>query len=125
FTTRQIIITRVYHQALWWIAFVGHIIFNLAFWILPFLHPVLWAAVYALSAAKSWVRYRAVATVLPVPALSRHVWFYILSSPLVALLFLYNMIASMLSNEIVWRQIHYKLVSPHETRVFGGSANES
>jgi cellulose synthase/poly-beta-1,6-N-acetylglucosamine synthase-like glycosyltransferase len=126
FTTRQIIITRVYHQALWRIGFVGHLVFNAAFWTLPFVHPYFWLALYALSVAKSWIRYRAVTTVLPAPVLSKHGWFYILSSPLVAVLYLYNMIVSTLSTEIVWREIHYKLVSPNETRVFGGSAaNES
>jgi ceramide glucosyltransferase len=126
FTTRQIIITRVYHPGLWRVGFAGHLIFNAAFWILLFSHPWLWLSVYSLSAAKSWIRYTAVQTVLPDAALSKHGWFYILSSPAVALLYLYNMTASALSTEIVWRQIHYKLVSPNETRVFGGSpANES
>jgi len=122
FTTRQIIITRVYHPVLWRLGFLGHLIFNAAFWILPFRHPLLWIALYGLSVAKSWMRYIAVQRVVAAPGLFRHAWFYILSSPLVALLYLYNMIASALSTEIVWRQIHYKLVSPNETRVFGGSA---
>jgi ceramide glucosyltransferase len=121
FTTRQIVITRVYHARLWRVAFVGHAIFNAAFFALPWTHPFLWLVVYALSVAKSRVRYRAVETVLP-PALSNHDWFYILCSPLVALLYLYNMISSALGTDIVWRQIHYKLISPNETRVFGGSA---
>jgi len=121
FTTRQIVITRVYHSRLWRVAFIGHAIFNAAFFILPWHHFYLWLAVFILSALKSAVRYRAVQTVLP-PALSKHGWFYILSSPLVAVLYLYNMIASALSTEIVWRQIRYKLISPNETRVFGGSA---
>ena len=126
FSTRQIIITRVYHPGLWRIGFVGHFIFNAAFWSLLFVHPVLWLFVYLFSIAKSWVRYAAVRTVLPPTALSGYAWFYILSSPLVALLYLYNMIASALSREIVWREIHYKLISPNETHVFGGSgANES
>jgi ceramide glucosyltransferase len=122
FTTRQIIITRVYHPVLWRIGFIGHALFNAAFWTLPFLHPPLWMALYALSVVKSWIRYSAVQTVLAAPALSGQAWFYILSSPLVALLYLYNMTASAFSSEIVWRQIHYKLISPNETRVFGGSA---
>jgi len=122
FTTRQIIITRVYHPSLWRIGFIGHAIFNLAFWLLPFSHLYLWLLLYAISSTRSWIRFRAVASVLSPPALSRQGWFYILSSPLVALLYLYNMIASALSTEIVWRQIHYKLVSPNETHVFGGSA---
>src|SRR5262249_40219720 len=106
--------------------FIGHVIFNAAFWIALLTHPLLWLLLYGLAGAKSWIRCRAVQTVLPAPALSRQVWFYILSTPFVALLYLYNMIASVLTTEIVWRQIHYKLVSPNETRVFGGStASES
>ena len=126
FSTRQIIITRIYHPGLWRIGLIGHFVFNTAFWTLLFVHPVLWLFVYLFSIAKSWVRYAAVRTVLPPTALSGYAWFYILSSPLVALLYLYNMIASTLSREIVWREIHYKLISPNETHVFGGSgANEN
>jgi cellulose synthase/poly-beta-1,6-N-acetylglucosamine synthase-like glycosyltransferase len=122
FTTRQIVITRVYHRRLWRMAFIGHGIFNAAFFLLPWQHPVLWLAVYALSSIKSWVRYAAVETVLSPSDLSKHRWFYILCSPPVALLFLYNMIRSALATDIVWRQIHYRLISPNETRVFGDSA---
>ena len=39
-----------------------------------------------------------------------------------AYLYLYNMVRSASTTEIVWRQIHYKLISPNETHVFGGSA---
>ena len=70
FTTRQIIITRVYHPRLWRLGFVGHGIFNAAFWFLPLHHPLLWMAVYGLSTAKSWIRYSAVQRVLPSYALS-------------------------------------------------------
>jgi hypothetical protein len=125
FTTRQIIITRVYHAGLWRTGFVGHAIFNAAFWILPFTHPALWLMLYAISTARAWIRYRAVETVVPAVSLFGLGWFYILSSPLVAMLYLYNMVASAFSSEIVWRQIRYKLMSPHETRVFGGSGGES
>jgi len=122
FTTRQIVITRVYHARLWRVSFIGLVIFNAAFFILPVAHPLLWLAIYALSVAQSWIRYRAVQTALAPEALSKYRWFYILCAPLVALLFLYNMIGSALGTDIVWRQIHYKLISPNETRVFGGSA---
>ncbi len=126
FSTRQIVITRVYHARLWRVAFAGHVIFNAAFLILPWRHPFLWLAVFGLSAAKSAVRYLPVETVLPPAALSKYGWFYILCSPLVALLFLYNMMRSMVATDIVWRRIRYKLISPNETRVFGGStASES
>ena len=121
FTTRQITITRVYHPRLWRVAFVAQIVFSAAFLGLSFVLPALWLAVYLLSAAKAWVRIGAVRSVLPDTAFSSFGWFYILFSPLVALLYLYNMVRSVLSTEIVWRQIHYKLISPNETRVLGGS----
>jgi cellulose synthase/poly-beta-1,6-N-acetylglucosamine synthase-like glycosyltransferase len=122
FTTRQVVITRVYHPGLWRAGFLGHAIFNAAFWILPFFHPWLWLALYSLSATRAAIRQRAIRTALAPEVWSGHDWFYILCSPLVALLYLYNMVASALGNEIVWRQIHYKLISPNETRVSGGSA---
>ena len=122
FSTRQIIITRVYHPQLWRLGFIGHAIFNAAFWLLLASHPLLWAVIYALSAARCLVRYSAVKTVPPLSSLSGQGWFYILCAPLVALLYLYNMVVSAAGTEIVWRQIHYKLVSPNETHVFGESA---
>ena len=120
FTTRQITITRVYHPRLWRAAFAAQIIFSAAFLGLPFTLPALWLVVYLLSAAKAWVRIGAVRSVLPDTALSSFGWFYILCSPLAALLYLYNMVRSALGTDIVWRQIHYKLISPNETRVLGG-----
>ena len=117
FTTRQVTITRVYHSSLWRMAFAGQTIFNAALWGLLFVQPWMSLVIYLLSAAKSWVRIRAVRSVLPPPALSGHDWFYILFSPAVALLYLYNMVRSALGTDIVWRQIRYKLVSPNETRV--------
>jgi ceramide glucosyltransferase len=117
FTTRQVTITRVYHSRLWRTAFFGAAVFNVAFWGLLFLLPWVALVIYLLGAAKSWIRIRAVRSVLPSAALSGHDWFYILCSPAAALLYLYNMIRSAAGRDIVWRQIRYKLVSPNETRV--------
>jgi ceramide glucosyltransferase len=117
FTTRQITITRVYHPGLWRVGFIGQAIFNAAFFASLFAAPWLSLPIYLLAAAKSAIRLSAVQSVLPRPALSRYRWFYILFSPLVSLLYLYNMVRSALGREIVWRQIRYKLVSPNDTRV--------
>jgi ceramide glucosyltransferase len=117
FTTRQVTITRVYHSRLWRMAFFGSIVFNVSFWGLLFVQPWMSLVLYVLGAAKSWIRIRAVHSVLPDSALSGHDWFYILFSPVAALLYLYNMIRSAAGTDIVWRQIRYKLVSPNETRV--------
>ncbi len=119
FTTRQITITRIYHPALWRVGFVGQAIFNIALWGSLFVLPWMSLAIYLLAAAKSWVRLSAVRSVLPSPALPDHAWFYILFNPLIALLYLYNMVRSALSTDIVWRQIRYRLVSRNQTRVVG------
>ena len=51
-------------------------------------------------------------------SLPRFGWFYILFSPLIPLLYLYNMVRSALSTDIVWREKRYKLVSPNQTGVY-------
>lgn len=117
FTTRQVTITRVYHPRLWRMAFFGSAVFNVAFWGLLLVQPRMALALYLLGVAKSWIRIRAVRSVLPTSALSGHDWFYILFYPAAALLYLYNVIRSAVGTDIVWRQIRYKLVSPNETRV--------
>jgi hypothetical protein len=126
FTTRQVTITRVYHPRLWRLALIGAVVFNVAFWGLLFVQPSMSLLLYVLGLAKSWIRIRAVRSVLPASVLSSHDWFYILFSPAAALVYLYNTIRSAAGNHIVWRQIRYKLVSPNETRVVspgGASGN--
>ena len=90
FTTRQVTITRVYHPRLWRLAFFGAAVFNVAFWGFLFAQPWISLVLYVLSLAKSWIRIRAVRSVLPTSALSGHDWFYILFSPAAALLYLYK-----------------------------------
>ena len=126
FTTRQIIITRVYHPRLWRIGFLAQSIFAISF-AGSIAIPVLWSAIYILAGAKAWIRIAAVRAVLGPAALSKHTWFYILSAPVVALLFEYNMLRSAFSREIIWRQIRYSLISPNRTRVLprDGSAADA
>jgi hypothetical protein len=134
FTTRQITLTRVYHPELWRVGFLAQSVFNLTFFgllaaiaVAPGRAAVvLWLAISILTGLKAWIRFEALKYVLP--SLSKHNWFYILSPPLVALLFEYNMLRSAFSRRIVWRQIRYDLISPSETRVerppgSGASAN--
>ena len=73
------------------------------------LTPTLWV----LAGIKSYIRYDAVATVLPEGALSKHRGSYILLAPLTALLFEYNLVRSALTRSITWRQIQYRLISPN------------
>jgi len=123
FTTRQIVITRIYEPGMWRMALWSHTIFNAAFWSSAILAPsrldaaAAWVVIYGLSTVKAWIRLRAVACVVPATALSKHRWFYILGAPLAALLFEYNLIRSAFTRDIVWRGIRYKLLSPRRTVV--------
>jgi cellulose synthase/poly-beta-1,6-N-acetylglucosamine synthase-like glycosyltransferase len=125
FTTRQIKITRVYHPGLWRAGLFAQTLFSTAFIALTIAAPASASAgallfvIYALAAGKSWIRLNGVLAILPRAALSKYTWFYILSSPVVALLFVYNMLRSAFSKEIMWRHIRYSLISPNKTLVLG------
>jgi hypothetical protein len=90
--------------------------------LLPWPYILLTPVLYLLSGIKSYIRYEAVATVLPDGALSKHRASYILLGPLTALLFEYNLIRSALTRSITWRQIRYRLISPNRTEVYRGGA---
>jgi cellulose synthase/poly-beta-1,6-N-acetylglucosamine synthase-like glycosyltransferase len=125
FTTRQVIITRVYEPRVWRLAFFGQTVFNAAFWgglLLPGWGKLMTAALFVLSGAKSYIRYHGVASVLPAGALSKKRTSYILWAPLTALLFEYNLIRSALTRNITWRQVHYRLRSPDCTEVRRGAS---
>jgi cellulose synthase/poly-beta-1,6-N-acetylglucosamine synthase-like glycosyltransferase len=127
FTTRQIIITRVYEAKIWRLAFLGQTIFNMAFWWSLFriwAHPTavaVWLGIYSLSAIKSAIRLAAVSTVLPSGTLSNERWSYILLTPLGSLLYEYNMLRSAFTRNILWRQRRYSLISPQHTIVQPGA----
>jgi cellulose synthase/poly-beta-1,6-N-acetylglucosamine synthase-like glycosyltransferase len=123
FTTRQVIITRVYEPRVWRMAFFGQTVFNTAFWgglLLPGWGKLMTLALYVLSGLKSYIRYEGVASVLPEGALSKRRASYILWAPLTALLFEYNLIRSALTRNITWRQVQYRLHSPEHTEVRRG-----
>jgi cellulose synthase/poly-beta-1,6-N-acetylglucosamine synthase-like glycosyltransferase len=121
FTTRQIVITRVYEPRLWRMALLSQSLFNAAFWGGLF---VFWPAslgLYFLAGIKSYVRYNAVRKVLPPGALSKHRWSYILFLPLTAVLYQYNLIRSACTRNIRWRRIRYTLIAPDHTVVRRGA----
>jgi cellulose synthase/poly-beta-1,6-N-acetylglucosamine synthase-like glycosyltransferase len=125
FTTRQILITRVYDPSTWRAAFITQTLSNIGFWggvLLPMPYTLVTPSIFLLSGIKSYIRYEAVATVLPEGALSKHRASYILLGPLTALLFEYNLIWSALTRSITWRQIRYRLISPSRTEVYRGGA---
>jgi len=130
FTTRQIIITRVYEPKLWRLAFAGQTIFNVTFWWsvvrLLGVSPVpaagtIWLTLYLLAAIKASIRLDAASSVLPSGSLSKQRWSYILLAPLGSILYEYNLVRSAFTREIIWRQRRYSLISPRHTIVRHGA----
>lgn len=119
FTTRQIKITRIYASHLWLPLLLGSALFTIAFFgglILIGVHPRSSAAIvfmlFALGAAKSFIRFRAVSKVLKTSRtdLVSHVVLW----PFASLLYLYNAIVAGFSRRITWRGITYELKSRSE-----------
>lgn len=130
FTTRQIKITRVYAPHLWLplllgsalfaIAFFGGIVllamrlyFGGSFWLLlSFL-----VVIFALGAAKGFIRWQAVSVALGEKyrtALRRDLLAHVTLWPFASLVYLYNAIVAAFSRRITWRGITYNLLSPNE-----------
>ena len=120
FTTRQIKITRVYASHLWLPLLLGSSLFAIAFFgglVLISLHPRLSVAcflvtIFALGAAKSFIRFRAISRVLETS--HRDLVAHVLLWPVASLLYLYNAIVAGFSQRITWRGITYELKSPRE-----------
>jgi cellulose synthase/poly-beta-1,6-N-acetylglucosamine synthase-like glycosyltransferase len=129
FTTRQIKITRIYARHLWVALLLGSSLFAIAFFggiallatrvllgqswwlVLSFL-----IAIFALGAAKGFIRWRAVSIALPGygPELRRDLAAHVFLWPFASLLYLYNAIVATFSRRITWRGITYNLPSPTE-----------
>ena len=126
FTTRQIKITRVYASHLWLPLLLGSALFAIAFFgglILLILQifgilsnslvlPAVVLIIFMLGATKSFIRFRAVSSVLRTSA--RDLLAHIFLWPIASLLYLYNAIAAGFSRRIKWRGITYELKSPTE-----------
>lgn len=136
FTTRQIIITRVYRPNAWWVGMLSYSLFNVGFWgsILAILlaafgiagaglgTPLLIAGaltlfVYILGSLKGVTRLASALRLLPSfrSQIRRLWWVYCLAWPIVSVLFWYNFIKSATTRRIRWRGVHYELKSPTET----------
>jgi ceramide glucosyltransferase len=129
FTTRQIKITRVYASHLWLPLLLGSILFAIAFFggllllTVRFLRTesfllvvAFLVVIFALCAAKGFIRWRAVNIPLAGyrSALRRDLAAHILLWPFASLVYLYNAVVAGFSRRITWRGITYQLKSPNE-----------
>ncbi len=130
-TTRQILLTRVYEPRLWWPAMGVHLffcgVFLYGFFLAARLLPFAWqasatvlltlAAIAALAVAKGAYRQASVLLLLPQhrEELRRTWWSPTLQAALVPWLMAVNFILSALTRRMTWRGITYELRSPWQT----------
>lgn len=132
FTTRQIVITRVYSPTRWLLGMISHLSYSLTFlygavvilatmlsgdpWVQLALLEV---APLLLAGMKGALRTAAVEQLLPEwkSKLSQWAWVWIALAPLVPFLFSWNFLSSLATKRIRWRGIRYELVSPSTTRI--------
>jgi ceramide glucosyltransferase len=132
FTTRQMKITRVYAQNLWVQSFIGAGLFNFV-WIWGVFNLVFYASnsfafwfslialllTSAFSIGKSWLRLNAVKLILKdyENELKKQFWMQNMLWIFSPALFFYNAFCALLSRQILWRGIKYRLVSSSETEI--------
>jgi cellulose synthase/poly-beta-1,6-N-acetylglucosamine synthase-like glycosyltransferase len=129
FTTRQLKITRVYAPHLWRAVLLGGLLFVPVFFGGTILivvralggHSVavpllLLGIIFALGAAKAWIRWRAARLALANYGAGIHggLMAHLFLWPLSSALFLYNAVVAAFSRRINWRGISYELKSPTE-----------
>jgi ceramide glucosyltransferase len=137
FTTRQLIITRVYDSKLWVQAFVGHGLYSATVLVGLCLWAFTWAAGFPsfqllllvmlppiIGAFRGMVRLTAVLELMPESRVQilRFGWAWTLLAPLVPFVFLYGSCVAAFRvaafrRTIMWRGTCYLLVSAQQTRV--------
>jgi ceramide glucosyltransferase len=135
FTNRQILITRVYERKIWRAAAVTHLLYcvtvvlGLALAIgelineRPALHIVaLTFFIFLLSAIRASLRVVAVTEILPGSRaqIMNQAWVNIALPATIPFLYLINFAHSLITRKIRWRNVHYELISPNQTRIIGG-----
>ncbi len=144
-STRQIIITRVYSPKLWKLALAAQIPFVVTWWwavgqftvigwkilvaqggteSLLLMNQLQYLGSFAglvllMGSIRGYLRLRAVGLIRPEgqPNLRRFWWGYMLLAPLVSSLMAYNLVASCLTSTIKWRNVRYELKSASQVRV--------
>jgi ceramide glucosyltransferase len=132
FTNRQILITRVYAEKIWWPAALTHLVYCLtlvlgAILIIgellaqrPAFHIVtLTFLPILLSVIRGALRLIGVTEALPAARtlIMGQAWIYLLLTVFVPFLYVANFVNSLVTRKIRWRGMAYELVSPQQTRV--------
>jgi cellulose synthase/poly-beta-1,6-N-acetylglucosamine synthase-like glycosyltransferase len=121
FSTRQMRITRVYSPGIWKVALASYSLFTgtlvaLAFSVVSGPAPAaFWIVLVGLAAVRADYRLVAARRSIDDPSLRGRRWFYRLAAPLLAFLYLGNLLAAAGSRRIVWKGVTYRMDSPRRT----------
>src|SRR5215472_4799052 len=132
FTSRQILITRIYSNKMWRAAALTHFLYGftlaLGFYLTlttlfagrPAFHLVLLTFLPLLLAAiRGVLRLMGVTEALPAvrAQIMAEAWIYVLLTLLVPFLYLVNFVHSLVISRIRWRGAIYELISPQQTKI--------
>jgi ceramide glucosyltransferase len=132
FTSRQMILTRVYQPALWARALAAHLLYSLTMLYAVFIWAIapslpgtrmtvaaLTFAALLLVALRGLLRWLAATEALPEwrPRLIEQSWAWVALAPLVGFLYAWNLLVAAFVRRIRWRGITYQIVSPNQTRI--------
>ena len=131
FTTRQMKITRVYAPKFWILSLISSLIHCLVVsWSIAlialssdeFLRTsavLTLALVWGLGVAKARLRMMAMGLAMPQhrDRLKRQMKWQLILWTVTPFVFLYNCLAALVSREVTWRGIRYRMVSPSETEI--------
>lgn len=132
FTSRQILITRVYAQEIWAFGLATHLLYCVTLLLGLFLtlgdliatlpsfhHAALTFLPVLLGLIRSSLRVAGVTEVLPGARsqIMDRSWVYILLTIFVPFLYLVNFATSLITRKVKWRNISYELISPEHTRI--------
>ncbi len=138
-STRQILITKIYSRRLWQLAFVSQFSFVIGwYWGLLRLGKAVWSgpladqtllsppvlsllliSLYLLGVLRGSQRLEAIKLIRHEDRseIDHYAWCYLFLGPLVSTLTAYALLASAVSSSLEWRGVRYELRSPHEVRV--------
>src|SRR5262245_19468921 len=142
-STRQIILTKVYSRKLWQLALVSQWTFSLVWWwalagiVIAFLpkqegswtssvwsggirkYALLAGILFIFGAVRGWYRTRTIQHIRPEhrDEIQNFWWGYVLLFPLASTLTAYNLAISALASSIEWRGVRYEFGAAQELRV--------
>ena len=131
-SNRQTIISRVYSPPFWWAVFLTYSLSNtmlvlglcsvfLSFFGFSgyFLPGILMLSIIPLEILHMTFMLPTVKRMLPEHGekLDRLKWKYFLTTPLASILIMVNSLTSIFTNQITWRGVTYRLVSPRQTEI--------